>query len=746
MHSNSEQKLNLIIQIFFRIVVKFCIMKYSLISALMICIAYITNAQSHTTFHFRDVHSQQSIPKVTIVASGQSVAIANDSGSATLTLKTQKYRFTFSSVGYENKELSINIKRDTTIYIDMNPTEQSLEDVVIISTTRSNESIENAPIKVEVLGKEDMDEESAVKPASIYSILGDVSGVQVVQSSATSGNMNVQIQGLGGQYTQIIKDGIPLYEGFSGNFGILSIPPLDLRQIELIKGSASTLYGGGAIGGLINLISRTPSTIQNATVVLNRTSLNETDINAFASKRNNHFGYTIYSGYAHQKEMDVNKDGFSDLPFLNSFNFHPRLFFYLNKTTITAGYNGTFEKRNGGDMLVLKGNGGGLHQYFENNHTGRHTGELLIEHDVNSYTKLYFKNCGSWFSNQFTSNTLNYLGRQLNYYSELSTLINYGKNSFVGGANVTGNTLRMTAANEFIPTNSLQNNTVGFFAQNTWQIKSNTTLEIGIRDDIHDKYGNFLLPRIAFFNRFNDHWAMRLGIGFGYKTPDPYASWYIDFDPDKIAALPSNIQSEKSIGYNAEVNYKKDFGDGNTVFINQAFFLTQVNHPIVGAINNNENLSYENASKPVVSKGFDTYIKATVDDWELYAGYTFTIVQRNYLRTNNEMPYTPKNRLAFTIVKDFDAIDFTGGIEGSYNGKQYRLDRTRTPGYMFMAVMLSKGLGHHFTLVLNCENLLDYKQSKAEALYTGSVNDPQFVPLWAPIDGRVVNVSLKYKL
>jgi len=133
--------------------------------------------------------------------------------------------------------------------------------VVVVSTTRSNDRIENATTKVEVLGLEEMNEESTIKPGNIASILGDVSGVQIQQSSATSGNANVRIQGLDGRYTQIIRDGMPLYGGYSGGFGILSIPPLDLRQIELIKGSSSTLYGGGAIGGLINLVSKNQLTM-----------------------------------------------------------------------------------------------------------------------------------------------------------------------------------------------------------------------------------------------------------------------------------------------------------------------------------------------------------------------------------------------------------------------------------------------------------------------------------------------------
>ena len=67
------------------------------------------------------------------------------------------------------------------------------------------------------------------------------------------------IQGLDGRYTQILKDGFPIYSGASSGLGLLQIPPLDLKQVEVIKGSASTLYGGGAIAGLVNLISKTPT-------------------------------------------------------------------------------------------------------------------------------------------------------------------------------------------------------------------------------------------------------------------------------------------------------------------------------------------------------------------------------------------------------------------------------------------------------------------------------------------------------
>lgn len=707
----------------------------------------VGRAQTSVKFSFQSQEAKTPVTGVSVAVNGTVNAVADSNGVAILSVPKGHATFKFTAVGFEAVDKTMQITGDTSLIIELMGIEKALEEVVVVSTTRTNQNIENAPIKVEVLGKEEMGEENTIKPANIASILGDVSGVQIQQTSATSGNSSVRIQGLDGRYTQILRDGTPLYDGFSGGFGILTIPPLDLQQIELVKGSASTLYGGGAIGGLVNIISRRPTAKQEGMLTLNQTTLNESDANTFWSKRYRSFGYTFFGGYTYQKPMDINKDGLSDLPRLNSFNVHPRLFFFPKNTTVILGYSGSFNNSKGGDIQVLNGKADAVHQYFEQNNTTRHTGEFVVEHHFEGGKNLYFKNTVSDFTNNFAEHLLNYKGHQLSYYSELSTLIPYAdKNSFVAGVNLTGDEFKATLQNQFIPNASLHNSTVGAFVQNTWMFKENTTLELGLRDDIHQKYGNFFLPRVAFFNRFNEHWATRLGIGWGYKVPNPLTPWYVDYGLNQVAALPENINPEKSIGYNAEVNYKKQWGDGNSFFVNQAFFLTQIKNPIYGTFTPDNELQYQNGNKNVVSRGFDTYIQATVNKWELYAGYTYTVVTRNYMEENKFMPLTPKNRMAFTFARDFDEAGMMAGLEGSYNGMQKRLDGTSTPDYWFLALMVQKRLGDHLSLVLNGENLLNYKQSKVEVLYTGSITNPQFKPLWAPIDGRVINLSLRLKL
>ncbi len=714
-------------------------------SLLLVCFSTAALAQNSVQIKVVSKIAKEPLEAVNILVNNKPVAGTGKNGLATLQLATGEVRLHFSFVGYNDVDTLLTIPGIDTLLIELTEKEKELDNVTIVSSSRNNLRIENSPMKVEVLGRVEMEEESTIKPAGIASILGDVSGVQIQQSSAISGNANVRIQGLDGRYTQILKDGMPLYDGFSGGFGVLSIPPLDLKQVELIKGSASTLYGGGAIGGLVNIISRKPVAQQEAVININQTTLKETNFSTYLSKRYKSVGYTFYGGYNYQKAVDVNNDGFSDVTDLNGLVVHPRLFFYPgDKTTIIAGYTGTFEKRNGGDMQVLAGKTDSTHRYFEENKINRNSFELVAQQNLNNGRKLEFKNSLSTFDRTINNNDVDFTGNQLNYFSELSLFVPYHSNSFVAGINATGD--RFKKATDVIPLNNFHNNTIGFFAQNTLSIMEHTTLETGIRNDYQFTYGNFFLPRVAIFHRFDKHWATRAGLGLGYKTPNALSPQTTDYAIQNILPLPSTIKAERSIGYNAEVNYKLDWGEENELFINQAFFLTQLNDPIVGTVSGNGDVTFSNVSKPVVSKGFDTYIRTTVHGWELYAGYTFTIAERKYLQQDQFIPLTPKNRFAFTIVRDFEKQGFRFGIEGSYTGHQYREDYTQTPGYLFLAGMVEKKVGKHFSFVLNGENLLDYRQSKVEQLYTGSVSNPVFNPLWAPIDGRVINFSVRWKL
>ncbi|MBS1586096.1 MAG: TonB-dependent receptor [Bacteroidetes bacterium] len=720
-------------------------MKLTYLSILLLLLSLNAYPQDAIHMQVSDGNSNLAVPFVNIVSNSTFLASTDSAGKALVTLPAGSHKISFVLTGYKRLDTTITIPSPKNVNITLVPEAEDLAEVTIVSSTRSNQNIESSPLKVEVLGKEEMSEEAGIKPGNIASILGDVSGVQIQQSSATSGNSNVRIQGLDGRYTQILQDGMPLYDGFSGGFGILTIPPLDLKQIELIKGSASTLYGGGAIGGLVNLISKRPAYNQEADALINYTTLNEANVNAFAAKRNDKLGYTIFAGYTRQQATDVNKDDLSDVPKTNSFLIHPKLFYYPTaKTTIALGYSGSFDKRRGGDMLVLQNKADNSHQYYESNNSQRHTGEYLVEHYYTTNAKVTLKGNISNFDRLTNTNFYSLKGNQTSYYSEASGNLPIGKSDLIVGINIVGDTYK-TINPDTASLKSLANTTVGAFGQYSLHIKGHTTVEAGLRFDRHSRYGIFALPRVAAFHKFGDHWAVRAGFGMGYKTPNPLVPQNIEYNVLDILPVSSLVKPEISYGYNAEVNYKKEWGKGNSLFINQAFFLTQVNRPIVFETNTGNKVDMVNATKPIVSRGFDTYVKLILHSWELYAGYTYTDARLTYLPGNTFVPLTPRNRWAFVLVKEIENA-WRLGLEGSHTGTQYRYDRSSTPGYLFIAAMIQRQIGKHAFVVLNGENLLDYRMSKVESLYNGSIQNPAFKPLWAPIDGRVINLSLRWKL
>lgn len=679
------------------------------------------------------------------ISTAFSNTVTNKNGLAELNSGDSIIRVRISFTGFTPLDTTITSTAGDSVVILLPRDNTSLHDVVIVATTRSNDRIENSATKVEVLSQEDMNEESTLKPGNIASILGDVSGVQIQQSSATSGNTNVRMQGLEGRYTQILLDGMPLYSGYSGGFGVLSIAPLDLRQIELIKGSSSTLYGGGAIAGLVNLVSKIPKDKPELTLLLNNTTLKETNANIYVARRNEKVGFTLFAGLTTQHEKDVNSDGFSDVPRLHSTVIHPTLFFYPSQhTSVSIGWAGSFDKRTGGDMFAIEGNKSEAHPYVEKNMLNRHTITLIAQTKSSESLRWVLKSSASFFNRNEQTNTYTFEGRQQSYYSEISLLKSARKHMIVAGVNITGERFHPSAGTP-APVGSFNNSLAGIFVQDSYKVTPTTKVEAGLRADHHRKYGNFLLPRFALFQKLNEKWGARLNAGMGYAVPNPLNPQVKDYTIYQLQPLSSEVRAEKSYGGNIDVNFKQPIGDEGSFFVNQSFFVTHISDPVTGVEDAFGNLFFVNRHEPVVTEGSDTYVQIEISHWEMYVGYTYTEALRKYLSTDRFIPYTPRHRAAATLVYEQED-NWRAGIEASYNGYQYRDEGGKTPDYWFMAAMVEKKLGAHFSVVLNCENLFDERQSRYESLYTGQFTSPEFRTLWAPIDGRVFNLSVKYSM
>jgi outer membrane receptor for ferrienterochelin and colicins len=624
---------------------------------------------------------------------------------------------------------------------------------VTVSATRTNSRIEDLPMKVEVLGIDDMEEENSIKPASIASILGDLSVIHIQQTSAVNGSSVVRMQGLDGKYTQMLRDGLPLYEGFSGSFGILQIPPLDLKQVEIIKGSTSTLYGGGAIAGMINLVSKAPTTTRDFSITLNSSTLKESNINIYFSQQFGKFGMTFFGGTTTQKAIDVNGDGFSDVPEVNHLTLHPKFFYnFSDKTKLNIGLSYLIENRTGGDMLAIGSSAvNSQHPYFQKNVNQRVTTDFTFSHNFNSNHKLTAKGTVSNFDRKLTQANFGFGGRQASDYIELSDYIKTKSTELVFGANITSEKFAKNLPDS-TKIDDFWYHTLGYFGQLGWHVTDKWLIETGLRADFHNVYGTFVLPRIAFLYKANKDFSVRLSSGAGYKTPNIFTASTTAGSLRNLLPIGISVKPERSIGVNMDINYNFNIGEHITATLNQAFYYSNIQNPIIASQNTVEFVALNNAKANVNSLGTDTYIRFVVDHVELYLGYNHTISKRVGDGADVFLAFGPQDKFSSTLTYEIEG-KWRFGIENSWIGNQYATldsyDLTKlrkVPNYWFWAGMIERKFGTKISFVLNGENWFDYRQSNTEQLFTGTIQNPNFVNLWAPIDGRVVNLALRVKI
>ncbi|MEJ7589311.1 MAG: TonB-dependent receptor plug domain-containing protein, partial [Ferruginibacter sp.] len=229
-------------------------MKHILL-ALAVISSQLTFAQNTFRAIIKNERTQEALTGITANIPALNIGTATDT-TGMIEIKNipnGSFQIKFSYVGFKDfqKTFSFPLAHPNEIFtIDLEPSETELGEVVI-QTTRSSRSIRDIPTRVEAITLDELNEKNSMKPGDIRMLLNESTGIATQQTSAVSGTANIRIQGLDGRYTQFLRDGMPLYQGFSGGLSVMQIAPLDLKQVEFIKGSASTLYGGGAIAGLV---------------------------------------------------------------------------------------------------------------------------------------------------------------------------------------------------------------------------------------------------------------------------------------------------------------------------------------------------------------------------------------------------------------------------------------------------------------------------------------------------------------
>ncbi len=651
-----------------------------------------------------------------------------------------EYKLQISFLGFETLEKLITIPSNEELIFYLKESSNALDEVVLQST-RSTRTVRKIPTRIEFIGAEELGEKAIMNPTNISMVLRESTGIQMQQTSLSSANTNIRIQGLDGRYTQLLRDGFPLYGGFSSGLSILQIPPLDLRQFEIIKGSSSTLYGGGAIAGLVNMVSKTPNEEPALDIMLTQTQALGSTANVFYGERRDKWGWTLYGSGHYQKAYDPEDDGFSNLPQTQSISFNPKLFYYpSDNTTFWFGINGTYDDRKGGDITKIEDGENGIHQYTEENLSKRVSTQAVFESQLDSVQSISVKNSIAFFDRSLDIPDLSFKGSQWNTFTEAAYQNQGVKADWVLGANIYS-----TVFNE--RGNPLERDqkdvTVGLFANNIYDLSEQWILETGLRTDYAIDWGFFALPRISLLYKSNNNFSSRLGGGLGYKVPDIFTeeAEFINFR-NVLQIDKDALKAERSYGLNLDFNYQTRLTDEIGFSVNQLFYLTAIRNGLLLNSVDGDLFQFENASGEILSKGAETNIKFTYKDFRWFLNYAFIDTRLNYLPGNPQKPLTAKHNAGSVLM--YESEKWRIGYETYYTGKQLLSNGFETTDFFTMGLLVMRNFKWGSTFV-NFENFTDRRQSRFSPLVLPPHENPTFPEIYAPTDGFIFSVGIILK-
>jgi outer membrane receptor for ferrienterochelin and colicins len=685
---------------------------------------------------------QDTLPvEAATVRSGRMRTNTDARGRGVLRLAGGEHRLIAVKLGFKPETLVVSVRAGVDMSVIMQLVEQPAElSGVVVSATRSERRIEDEPLRVEVLTQEEVEEKLRMTPGDITMMLNESSGLRVQTTSPSLGGANVRVQGLRGRYTQILVDGLPLHGGQTGGLGLLQIPPMDLAGVEVIKGVASALYGGSALGGVINLVSRRPGEEPVRDLLFNQTTLGGTDGVGFASGLvSDHWGYTLLAGAHRQTRVDRDHDRWTDLAGYERGLIRPRAFWSHprgHSLMVTAG--ATLETRDGGTVGGAAAPDGA--PYPEALRTRRYdaggVGRLLVGRSA----VLSARGSATVQQHRHTFGEVRERDEHLTWFGETALSVTRGISLWVLGAALQQERYQAKDVAAFNYAFAIP----GLFAQHTVDFGKRIALTASARVDQHSAYGTQWAPRVSALIRLAARWSVRASAGGGYFAPTPFNE-----ETEVIGLTPleplRNLRPERARSGSLDVG-----GGLGPVELNATLFGSAIDRPVGlrPVASNSGRVELANVDGPTRTKGAEMLLRWKPEPFQLTATYTFVRSAEEDSETGvrRDVPLTPRHQAGVVGMWE-DEQRARIGVEVYYTGRQSLEDnpyRSRSVPYVHVGALAERRFGRARAFV-NAENLLNNRQTRYDPLVLPArgLGGRWTTDVWGPLEGRVANVGVR---
>ena len=543
------------------------------------------DSDSNVFGHVLDANTQEHIPYATVAIKGTTIGCAaNSSGHYILNnLPVGEQEIVVSAIGYENVELKLNIKPETSVELNFTLDEaNTMVDEVVVSATRNETNRRTTSTVVNVASTKLFESTAS---SNLSEAMNFQSGLRVENTCGNCGAPQLRINGLEGQYSQILLDSRAIFSSLAGVYGLDLMPVAMVERVEVIRGGGSALYGSSAIGGVVNIITKDP--VRNTLSLSNTTNIMEDgtpDINtsvggAFVSD-DYKLGAYVFGQVKYRDGYDRNDDSFTDITRLRSETVGFRAYYKTSAhSRITGEYHHIHDFRRGGDNLDGAPHMSYICEQVDHNIDG---GSLKFDyfpnmrHRASIYTSAQGISRSSYFGADMNPNaygttkdlmfvaggqyTHNY---KLGLPAELTAGVEYNYNSLNDYYIATERRLNQ------------ETSTVGLFAQNEWKSDKVNVL-IGFRLDKHN-----MIERPIFAPRANvryspiENLGLRLSYSSGYRAPQAYnEDLHIDAlnHSVSIIEIDPDLRPEFSHSLSASADYYHNFGRLQTNLLVEGFY------------------------------------------------------------------------------------------------------------------------------------------------------------------------------
>ena len=673
------------------------------------------------------------------VRSGNQSVRTDANGVARLTLPPGRRVLSVTGIGFKPAQVAVVVIADSvvraTVAIEMGEMEMA---EVKVSATRIEKLAGETPTRVEVLDEMEVDENTLMAPSGITMLLNETPGLRVHHASPTLGTGSVRILGLPGQYTAMLADGLPLYGGAASALGPLDISPVDLQRVEIIKGAASALYGGQSLGGVINLVSKAP-TGKNE-VLINRRMLGVTDGAMWLSRKlGPSSGVSLLASNSEQKLIDIDGDRWADQAYAHHWNVRPRVTATDAKGRsffLTAGY--AQDNREGGSYQVHPVAG----HFDEGLWTDRADvgGRLVLPAGDSGNAAIRFSIANSKRSREFGS---------------WDREIEYNKTGFVEVTRLFAGRSSPTVIGTAVEINHFENYanrafdhrwvTPGLFVT-TERPVGPVTVSASVRGDAHPDAGVQVTERLAALIKPRTDWSVRMSVGTGFAPPTATTEETEAIGIRHVRRAPT-LDPEHSVGSMLDINGKLA---GAEILVTAYASAIRDAIQLADAADGTNDGILENTDGTMRIGGLEGAAIWRFEGGKFLGTYGYARGSRPDATTGvrEPMPMLPRHRLGGDLMFEKEKT-YRGGIEGIWYGKQALDDnpyRTESKPYLYLMAIYARQFGP-LEAVANFENILNIRQTDTDPLVrpTQTTGGRWTTDIWAPVEGFMANVALRYR-